>query len=102
MESPGRDADSQSGATRDDRQAVLAEPPMLVQLEKAIEAQCQVGDPRWMALLGQWMQASACMRYVHFTRSDVLAFTGSTVHVLGQASLPCRSIQACCLVCRWR
>ena len=71
---------------RDDRQAVLAEPPMLVQLEKAIEAQCQVGDPRWMDLLGQWMQASACMRCVHLTRSDVLAFTGSTVHVLGQAS----------------
>ncbi|CAE7628785.1 unnamed protein product [Symbiodinium necroappetens] len=47
---------------RDDKQAVLAEPPMLVQLEQAIEAQCQVGDPRWMALLGQWIQAAACMR----------------------------------------
>ena len=58
---------------RDDRQAVLAEPPRLVQLEKALAAQCQVGDPRWMALLGQLIQASACMRFVHRTRSDVLA-----------------------------
>ena len=33
-----------------------------------------------MALLGQWIQASACMRYVHLTGSDVLFITGSTVH----------------------
>ena len=38
-----------------------------------------VGEPRWTTLLGQWMQASACVRCIHATRSDVLSITGSTV-----------------------
>ncbi|CAE7417062.1 clpC [Symbiodinium sp. CCMP2592] len=65
---------------RDERQATLAEPPMLVHLEKVIEERCIMGDPRWTAMLGQWMQASSCMRYAHLRRSEVLRITGSTVH----------------------
>ncbi|CAE7752814.1 unnamed protein product [Symbiodinium sp. CCMP2592] len=65
---------------RDERQATLAEPPMLVHLEKVIEDRCIMGDPRWTAMLGQWMQASSCMRYAHLRRSEVLRITGSTVH----------------------
>ena len=38
-----------------------------------------VGEPRWTTLLGQWMQAAACVRCIHVTRSDVLSITGSTV-----------------------
>ncbi|CAE7197794.1 clpC [Symbiodinium sp. CCMP2592] len=46
---------------KDERQATLAEPPTLVHLEKVIEERCILGDPRWTAMLGQWMQASSCM-----------------------------------------
>ena len=53
---------------------------MAVELETKIRAANKARDPMYMPLLGAWMVAFGCIRFVHLERSVVLYISRSTVH----------------------
>ena len=61
-------------------QATCAEPAMVAKLEEAIEEMQKQGDPSWLGLLSQWLQAIGVLRLKHIKRSTPLKITNSTLH----------------------
>ncbi len=51
------------------QQAPCAQPCMVLLLEERMEEAAKKGDPTWLALLGSYLQAIACLRIAHVKRS---------------------------------
>ena len=61
-------------------QATCAEPAMVAKLEEAIEKMQKQGNPSWLGLLSQWLQAIGVLRLKHIKRSTPMKLTSSTLH----------------------
>ena len=61
-------------------QATCAEPVMIAKLEEAIEEMQEQGNPRWLGLLSQWLQAVGGLRLKYIKKSTPRKLTNSTFH----------------------
>ena len=53
------------------KQTLAAQPTMFTHLEDAMKEKCENDDPTWTALLGSFLQGSACLRLGHIIRRSV-------------------------------
>ena len=61
-------------------QATCAEPAMVAKLEEAIVEMQEQGNPGWLGLLTQWLQAIGVLRLKHIKRTTPVKMTMSTFH----------------------